>query len=140
MGSIVPFTLLFLWQIPHFMSLSWKYKADYEKGGYKMLSVVNQNRVPLISLIYSVATLPLGAASAYYGITDMSFAIDSLILDFWLIYKAQIFYFNPNDKTARDLFFVTLKWLPLFMILMMLHHYYQEYKTSKEKEQNNLLN
>jgi heme o synthase len=120
------------------MSLSWKYRDDYEKGGYKMLSVVNQQRVPLMSLIYSFATLPLGFSAAYYGITDMSFAFDSLLLDFWLIYKAQIFYNNPNNKTARDLFMVTLKWLPLFMILMMIHHYYQEY--TKKDESINLLN
>jgi heme O synthase-like polyprenyltransferase len=33
--------LLFLWQIPHFLSLSFPLKEDYARAGYKMLSVTN---------------------------------------------------------------------------------------------------
>lgn len=135
MGSMVTFMLLYLWQIPHFMALSWSCKADYEKGGYKMLSVVNPKEVPLMSLIYSIATLPLGAAAAYYGITDVSFAMDSILLDLWLIYKAKVFYDDPSSQNARNLFFVTLKWLPAFMLLMLAHHYYHNYRNmQKQKE------
>src|SRR3990172_7600241 len=31
--------LLFLWQIPHFLSLAWLYRDDYARGGFAMLPV-----------------------------------------------------------------------------------------------------
>jgi heme O synthase-like polyprenyltransferase len=37
----IPGGLLFLWQIPHFLSLSFPLKEDYARAGYKMLSVTN---------------------------------------------------------------------------------------------------
>jgi len=30
----------FLWQHPHFFAIAWMYKEDYERGGFKMLPVV----------------------------------------------------------------------------------------------------
>jgi protoheme IX farnesyltransferase len=40
-ASGIPGGLLFLWQIPHFLSLSFPLKEDYARAGYKMLSVTN---------------------------------------------------------------------------------------------------
>ena len=33
--------VLFLWQIPHFLALAWLYREDYERGGFRMLPVVD---------------------------------------------------------------------------------------------------
>jgi len=29
--------ILFLWQFPHFFSLSWLHRKDYARGGFKMI-------------------------------------------------------------------------------------------------------
>ena len=40
-GAWALFAIVFVWQIPHFMAIAWLYRADYAKGGYQMLSVVD---------------------------------------------------------------------------------------------------
>lgn len=51
--------LLFLWQIPHFMSLASVYKQDYAKGGYQLLPYNPEvDRIThSIILIFSLALL-----------------------------------------------------------------------------------
>lgn len=41
--SWVLFAILFLWQIPHFLSIAWLYREDYERGGLCMLPVVDKS-------------------------------------------------------------------------------------------------
>ena len=43
-GAWVLGTVLFVWQIPHFLALAWLYREDYKRGGYRMLPVIDQWR------------------------------------------------------------------------------------------------
>ena len=36
--SWIFFAILFLWQMPHFLSISWLYREDYKKAGFVMLA------------------------------------------------------------------------------------------------------
>ena len=36
--SWILFAILFLWQMPHFLSISWLYREDYKKAGFVMLA------------------------------------------------------------------------------------------------------
>src|SRR5206468_7363426 len=45
-GTIAPggaalFAIVFLWQIPHFLAISWLYRDDYAKAGFPMLAVID---------------------------------------------------------------------------------------------------
>src|SRR4029453_16234718 len=33
----VLFSIVFLWQLPHFMSIAWMYRDDYDRAGYLVL-------------------------------------------------------------------------------------------------------
>src|SRR5499425_645585 len=37
-GAWELYSVLFLWQFPHFMSIAWMYREDYDRAGYLMLS------------------------------------------------------------------------------------------------------
>ena len=39
-GALVMFAIVFFWQFPHFFSIAWLYREDYEDGGIRMLPVV----------------------------------------------------------------------------------------------------
>src|SRR5512140_2623268 len=39
LDSWIAFGILFFWQLPHFMAISWMYREDYARGGFMMLSV-----------------------------------------------------------------------------------------------------
>jgi protoheme IX farnesyltransferase len=38
-GALAVFAILFVWQMPHFLSIAWMYRQDYTDGGYRVLSV-----------------------------------------------------------------------------------------------------
>lgn len=38
-GALAVFAILFVWQLPHFLSIAWMYRQDYSDGGYRVLSV-----------------------------------------------------------------------------------------------------
>lgn len=38
-GGWAIFLVMFAWQIPHFLALAWKYRDDYARGGYRVLSL-----------------------------------------------------------------------------------------------------
>src|SRR6202041_285025 len=37
LGAWILYALLFLWQFPHFMSIAWMYREDYDRAGYFVL-------------------------------------------------------------------------------------------------------
>jgi protoheme IX farnesyltransferase len=59
-GSLALFAVLYAWQIPHFLSLSWTVRHDYAAGGYQMLSRHFAHKVAPQTLLWSLYTLPLG--------------------------------------------------------------------------------
>ena len=56
----VLFAIVLLWQIPHFMAISWIYRDDYRKARFPMLSVLEPDgrRTGLQAVIYAAALLP----------------------------------------------------------------------------------
>src|SRR5438876_843261 len=40
--TVVLFTIVFIWQFPHFQAIAWLYRDDYAVAGIKMLPVVDK--------------------------------------------------------------------------------------------------
>lgn len=110
------FGILFLWQVPHFMAVSWTYRHDYGAVNFPMLPVrdAEGGKVARWSFANSVALVivcllpqPLGLASLFYTLVTGLLAV-------WFIARAAAF-LNPagRDQNARKLFFTTIGWLPL---------------------------
>jgi protoheme IX farnesyltransferase len=102
-GAWVLFTILFLWQIPHFLSLSWSLRSDYARAGYKMLSVTHPNKVAPIAFRYCIYMLPMGAFCAAAGITTWTFAFDSVLTQVLVLFYAYQWYKGrqSNDKEYK---------------------------------------
>jgi len=120
-GAWILFSLLYLWQMPHFFSLSWLIKDDYSNAGFKMLVCEDPARVARLSLTYSLSLLAIAPASCAIGLTDWGFLVDSSIVNSWMIYEAYKFNSDANKQTARSLFLVTLLYLPILMGMMIFH-------------------
>lgn len=113
--------LLFAWQMPHFLSLSYFIRNDYARAGYKMLSISNPAKCARIALRYCFYMLPVGAAAWLAGITDWGFAVDSALAAAYLIYKGLPFARNPSDLAARKLFRASLVYLPVVLLFALVH-------------------
>jgi len=120
-GGLVLSYFLMLWQIPHFMALSFKYRDDYKAGGFVMLATDRPTHVGVVSIISTLLLLPTGFALYYANLTTKYFIVESFILNgIYLIYSIK-FHNNRNANNARSLFLYSLLYLPTYLTLMTLH-------------------
>jgi len=120
--------LLFLaqmfWQLPHFMSIAWRNKDDYLRGGFKMLSGEDPTgkRTAGKAVVYAALLSALPIVSSLTGATSWMFAVDGSVICLYQLYIAVLFYRNPSRSTATALLFPTsVVTLTLFLILFVLH-------------------
>jgi len=112
--------LLFTWQIPHFLALAWLYREDYARGGFKMLPAVDPEGLITrrITLIYSLAIIPICLTLFLSGLVGLYFALGALILGVALVISAVRLYGEASSKNARRLFLGGLAQLFLLIVLM----------------------
>lgn len=136
LGMYALAALLYAWQMPHFHGLSYNLMEDYKRGGYKMLVLEDDasTSVPRSVLVHAWAMVPLGVVFAYAGVTDWSFAATSLVPSVWFLQIVRAFAATPNHANARKVFLASVKFLPLYLILLLCHHLYQRHKDGSIKE------
>jgi len=117
-GAWVAFLVMALWQMPHFHALSWPLRFDYGGAGYRMLSNVEPNRVPVHTLLYTIASLGLAPFAAYTGLATPHFALLGALPSLPWIYYAYQFYIHKSNITARQTYKWSLYWLPLFFAIL----------------------
>ena len=73
---------LYFWQLPHFLSLSWLYKRDYARGGYRMMSLLDATgrRTAACCLRNSLYLIPVGAVGALLGVCTPLFSFEAAVL------------------------------------------------------------
>ncbi|KAG5974836.1 Protoheme IX farnesyltransferase, mitochondrial [Claviceps digitariae] len=114
--------LLFAWQFPHFMALSWSIRTEYKAAGLRMLAWTNPARNARVALRYSILFLPLCLSLCAAGVTEWSFAATSLPLNLWLVRQAVAFWKHQGHAgSARGLFWASVWHLPGVMILALVH-------------------
>lgn len=122
MEAVVLFAVLFFWQMPHFFSLAWMYRSDYERAGYPMLTVLDpegkrtsrQIVAHLAGLIVAAGLLsPVAGLGLLY--TTGSILLGSLFL--WSGVKLSR---SRSNASARRVFFASLAYLPLLLALVVL--------------------
>ncbi|KAK3321847.1 UbiA prenyltransferase family-domain-containing protein [Apodospora peruviana] len=112
--------LLFAWQFPHFMPLSWGIREEYKAAGLRMLCWVNPARNARVALRYSLVFVPLCVGLCAAGVTEWSFAVTSAPVNLWLISEAVKFWrFEGHKGSARGLFWASVWHLPVVMVLAL---------------------
>lgn len=114
--------LLYAWQFPHFNSLSWNIRREYDRAGYKMMCVSHEQLCLTTSLRYSIMILlSCSVIAPAIDMTTWLFAIDTLPVNLYLIYLSYKFYRNRDAQSSRKLFRYSLIHLPLLFTLMVIH-------------------
>lgn len=115
------FSIIFLWQMPHFLAIAWLYRKDYANAGFKMLSVEDPGGgfVARQILIYSLALLPVSLLPTVLGFLGMFYFTGALLFGLGLISIAWQSRKNLDAK-AKMLFRASILYLSGILILMML--------------------
>ena len=106
--SIYVFTLMFLWQMPHFWSLAIKYKEDYLKGGFPVLpAIVGDKRTLLHMTSYVLPYVTLALLSPIF--VEVSWAYYLLVIP---VSVAVLFEFHKFYKSNAE-----KSWLRFFIFI-----------------------
>lgn len=120
--ALTLFTLQFLWQFPHFLSIGWLGHEDYSKAGYKMLPV-DENGAPhkvvgKQAVAYAAFLLPVSVLPYLLHLCGwLSMAVVMLLSIAYLVF-ARRFAVNFNRKTALQLMFFSFAYIPLALIAL----------------------
>lgn len=120
-GGWVLFAILFVWQLPHFLSLAWMYREDYARGGYVMLPNVDPSGeiTGRVLLGTSMLLLPLGLLAVSTGLAGWVFLVGSVILALWMSGLSLKFYIDRTDANARKLFIASIVYLSALLALFL---------------------
>lgn len=120
--------LLYMWQFPHFMALSWNLRAEYARAGYQMASLLNPALNRRVALRYSLALVPLTLAATplWLDLCEPAFGLTGNLANLVLLGGAFRFWRDGDEtakgkKAARRLFFLSLIHLPVVMGLFLYH-------------------
>ncbi len=116
------FAILFFWQMPHFLSLSWIYRRDYTRAGYKLLAVLDRDGsvVRRQILIYSAALVPASVLPSYLGTCGMTYFVGAFTLSVLNLLVTIRSVMPLSNGSARRLFLLSLAYLPLLISLMII--------------------
>jgi len=115
------FALLFLWQLPHFLAINWMYRDDYRRGGFVMWSNNDESGAltSALALGFSLAMLPLAVWPVAAHFVQWWSGAGLLALTLWLVWLAVRFRRDRTREAARRLFFATLGFLPVALLLVL---------------------
>ena len=116
------FSILFLWQLPHFLAIGWVCREEYARAGFPMLMVLDSNGKSTTRqiLLYCLALLPVTlipsilrmSGIVYFGAVLFLGAILAGLSLFLCLTK-------EKDFHARKFFLTTILYLFVLIIFMM---------------------
>ena len=120
--TIVLFAIMFCWQIPHFLSLAYMYSEDYTKGGFVMLPSLYSNQIQTrIYVVFFTFLLIIITFALYFStLVGISYLVFNMILSAAFIYAVVKFTISVNMDTARQLFFASIIYLPILLLLIII--------------------
>jgi protoheme IX farnesyltransferase len=116
------FAILFFWQIPHFLAIAWIYREEYAKAGFAMLPTMDPDglRTGLQTVSHTLALLLASVCPVAFHLAGVTYFAGALVLGLIFLAAAWKFSRHLTVQRARQLFFVSILYLPLLLGLMVL--------------------
>jgi protoheme IX farnesyltransferase len=115
------FGLLFLWQLPHFVAISWLCREEYEQAGYQMWSNGDESgrKSGILATVFAIVLGIFSLMPAAYGFAGISWLIVGPLLGFLMAGLGLKFTKDGERTSARRLFFSTLLYLPIAFTVLL---------------------
>jgi heme o synthase len=117
------FLIVFLWQFPHFLAIAWIYRDDYQRAGFRMLSVGDSRgrMTGCQAVSYALALVPAGLLPAIVGLAGPVYFGGALLLGLLYLFAAARFWLEASDRRARRLLRTSFLYLPAILLLLLLN-------------------
>jgi protoheme IX farnesyltransferase len=120
LASVALFAIIFMWTPPHFWALSLYRSDDYERAGVPMLPVVAGARETKRQiLLYSALLAPLTLAPYALGAAGSAYLAAAFALNAVFLYRAVRIWFDPTERSARQLFAFSIVYLFLLFLALI---------------------
>ncbi|MBI4480675.1 MAG: protoheme IX farnesyltransferase [Acidobacteria bacterium] len=122
MVAWVLYGILFLWQFPHFFSIAWLYRDDYERAGIAMLPVAEPDCESTARqiVIFATVLLPVSLIPTWLGVTGSIYLGGAFVLGIAFLYFAARTALAKTKLEARRLLQASVIYLPLVYGLMLI--------------------
>ncbi len=116
------FAILAFWQLPHFLAIAWMYREDYARAGFKMLPVVDPEgyRTGRQAVSHTLGLLPISLCPFLLRLTGPVYLAGAVVLGLAFLWFAIQFARQLSTARARQLFYVSILYLPLLLAVMVL--------------------
>src|SRR5207249_10434785 len=118
-GSLGPevlalFTVLFLWQVPHFLAIAWIYRDDYARAGLRMLPGLDpEGGITGRQMVsYCLTLIPASLVPALLGQAGPLYAAGAVALGVGFLVPAWRFAHKSSVAQARRVRRGSLSYLP----------------------------
>jgi protoheme IX farnesyltransferase len=114
--------LLLLWQFPHFMAIAWMYRDDYARAGYRVLPGYKERQLfaALQASIPAALLIPVTLIPWVEREAGNVYLAGAIALGFGFACLAFRFSLRTTNLAARQLFFASIIYLPLTLVLLLL--------------------
>ncbi|MGH7550633.1 MAG: heme o synthase [Gemmatimonadota bacterium] len=122
LGGWALFSILFLWQLPHFLAIAWMFKDDYARGGFPMLPVVDPagGSTGRQAALYALALIPVSLTPTLLGLTGGVYFFGALALGVVFLAFGLGMAMDRGRKGARRLLLASVTYLPILLALLVL--------------------
>jgi heme o synthase len=115
------FSIIFFWQFPHFMSIAWMYREDYERAGYVVLpDGITRDRVVTVQTLLPLLGLLLVSVLPLHGSQRVLYSVGALLLGVGFLHFGVRFASRKSGSAARQLLVASIFYLPSLLLLMSL--------------------
>ena len=120
--AAVLFSILFFWQMPHFLAIAWMYREDYERAGFRMLVVGDVDGMTTAHqvIVQTTALVLASVAPVVIGMAGTGYMTAALVLGAGFLAMGIRFAFARTRGRARALFFTSIVYLPALLGALLL--------------------
>jgi heme o synthase len=115
------FAIQALWQLPHVMAIAWIYRDEYARAGFKMLPAVDPQgrRTGRQAAGFTLALLAVSLCPYLFHMAGPVYLAGALMLSLSFVWFALAFAREATVLRARQLFYMSILYLPLLLGLMV---------------------
>ena len=121
--AFILFLIMFLWQLPHSLSIARLYQSDYARAGISMLPLASGRGNPVDKLILAdcIALIAAGALPKLLGFAGWISLLVAAALGLMMLAFGLRLARTPHAATAaRSVMFASLLYLPLVFLVLVL--------------------
>jgi protoheme IX farnesyltransferase len=120
--ALALFGILFVWQMPHFLSIAILYRDDYARGGFRMLPIQDEglHTTTRQIILYSLTLIPMTLLPIALGMAGVIYFGAAVVLGVAFCGLGMVYAKSRSRADARRLFLASIVYLPALLASLAL--------------------